>query len=84
MSDICIFVTDINSPNPYTTFVIDYRIMVRGQADVGNQSVTVDHDDTASDINEALIADAITALAGMSVTVSATDTKRVVGGAHGR
>lgn len=80
MPDICIYITNVTSPNPYTTMAVDYEIMVNGHAAFGGQTTYVGFDDTASVINESLISDAVTYLPGQSITVSATDSRRVIGG----
>ncbi len=86
MPDICIVVTDATTSGgySYTDTRIDYQILIKGQAAVGGTTTSVGFDDTASAVNEALISAAITTLAGLSITVSATDSKRVIGGMHSR
>jgi hypothetical protein len=83
MPDITIHVISIgpNSPS-YSGVVADYQVFADGDSGAPRSSaVGISAGATADEFNQTLRDAAVTLLAGFSITVSATDVQRVIGGA---
>lgn len=81
MTNMAVIVDGLSVPDPFDLLHVDFHVHVNGVASGWAGDVYVAFDDSADDINATIRAAAVVVAGNHSVTVTASDTQRVYGGA---
>jgi hypothetical protein len=81
MASLAIYVTGLTAVDPYTQLHIDAYTVIEGDTQQRSFDIYVDFDASADEVNAALRTAAVGVATGLSISVGATDVKRVFAGA---